>query len=247
MFYSRDCRTDIQLIVSGLKMLDFITGELLLFNKPLYWTSFDLVKRVRGAILKKLNIRNIKVGHTGTLDPLATGLLIICTGAYTKRIEQFQNLDKEYEANLMLGANTPSHDLETQIEQRFDISHVSVELLKNTLQTFVGTYLQQPPSFSAKFINGKRAYELARKGKDVELKSHSVSIYSLEILEYTKPILTIRIKCSKGTYIRALARDIGIKLQSGAHLVALKRTCIGHYTLEKAITFSEFEKLLNYM
>ena len=228
-------------------MLDFKTGELLLFNKPLYWTSFDLVKRVRGAILKKLNIKNIKVGHAGTLDPLATGLMIICTGAYTKRIEQFQNLNKEYEAELMLGASTPSHDLETEIDQRFDITHISKKQLKDLLDTFIGTFEQKPPSFSAKFINGKRAYELARKGRTVELKSNSVSIYNLDMIDYSKPILKIRIKCSKGTYIRALARDIGMKLHAGAHLTALKRTCIGDYTLGKAMTFNEFEKLLNFM
>ena len=228
-------------------MLDFKTGELLLFNKPLYWTSFDLVKRVRGAILKKLNIKNIKVGHAGTLDPLATGLMIICTGAYTKRIEQFQNLNKEYEAELMLGASTPSHDLETEIDQRFDITHISKKQLKDLLDTFIGTFEQKPPSFSAKFINGQRAYELARKGRVVELKSNSVSIYNLDMIDYSKPILKIRIKCSKGTYIRALARDIGMKLHAGAHLTALKRTCIGDYTLGKAMTFNEFEKLLNFM
>ena len=228
-------------------MLDYITGELLLFNKSLCWTSFDLVKRVRGVILKKLNIKSIKVGHAGTLDPLATGLMIICTGAYTKRIEQFQNLSKEYEAEVMLGASTPSYDLETEINQRFDIAHISKKQLKDLLDTFVGTFEQKPPSFSAKFINGQRAYELARKGKVVELKSNTVSIYSLDMIDYSKPILKIRIKCSKGTYVRAIARDIGIKLHAGAHLTALKRTRIGEYTLEKAMTFDEFEKLLNLM
>ena len=228
-------------------MLDFKTGELLLFNKPLCWTSFDLVKRVRGGILKKLNIKSIKVGHAGTLDPLATGLMIICTGAYTKRIEQFQNLSKEYEAEVMLGANTPSHDLETEIDQRFDIAHISKKQLKDLLDTFIGTFEQKPPSFSAKFINGQRAYELARKGRVVELKSNSVTIYGLDMIDYSKPILKIRINCSKGTYIRALARDIGIKLHASAHLTALKRTCIGDYTLKKAMTFDEFEKLLNFM
>ena len=228
-------------------MLDFKTGELLLFNKPLGWTSFDLVKRVRGVILKKLNIKTINVGHAGTLDPLATGLMIICTGAYTKRIEQFQNLSKEYEAEVMLGANTPSHDLETEIDQRFDIAHISKKQLKDLLDTFVGTFEQKPPSFSAKFINGQRAYELARKGRVVELKSNSVTIYGLDMIDYSKPILKIRINCSKGTYIRALARDIGIKLHAAAHLTALKRTCIGDYTLKKAMTFDEFEKLFNFM
>lgn len=225
-------------------MLDFKAGELLLFDKPLYWTSFDLVKRVRGAILKKTNISSIKVGHTGTLDPLATGLMIICTGIYTKRIEQLLNLNKEYEADLMLGANTPSHDLETSINERFDISHITKEFLRDIIKGFVGTYEQKPPSFSAKFINGKRAYELARKGRDVQLKPNLISINNLEIIEYHEPILKIRIKCSKGTYIRALARDIGQKLNTGAHLTALKRTAIGDYTLENSMSLSEFEKLL---
>jgi tRNA pseudouridine55 synthase len=220
---------------------------LLLFNKPLYWTSFDLVKRVRGVILKKMNIKSIKVGHAGTLDPLATGLMIVCTGSFTKRIEQFQNLNKEYEAEIMLGASTPSHDLETQIDRQFDISHISETLLKDLLKTLTGTFEQKPPSFSAKFINGKRAYELARKGKEVELKPNLVSIYSLDMIGYSRPILKIKIKCSKGTYIRALARDIGIKLNAGAHLTALTRTCIGDYTLEKAMTLDDFEKLLKFM
>ncbi len=228
-------------------MLDFKAGELLLFNKPLYWTSFDLVKRVKGIILKKTNINNIKVGHAGTLDPLATGLMIVCTGSYTKRIEQFTNLNKKYEADLMLGATTPSHDLETPIDQRYEISHISETLLSDALNSFTGTYNQKPPSFSAKFFNGKRAYKLARKGRDVELKSNLVSIYKLEMLAYNKPILKIRIHCSKGTYIRALARDIGNKLNAGAHLIALKRTAIGNYTLEKAMSLDEFEEFLKLM
>jgi len=228
-------------------MLDFITGELLLMNKPLYWTSFDLVKRVRGAIRKKMNISNIKVGHAGTLDPLATGLMIICTGACTKKIEHLQNLDKVYEAELILGASTPSHDLETQIDQRFDISHISEKSLNESLESFIGASEQRPPSFSAKSVNGKRAYELARKGRAVELKSKMVHIYSLDMIDYSKPTLKFRIRCSKGTYIRALARDIGIKLNAGAYLTALKRTCIGDFTLEKAMSFGEFEKLLNFM
>lgn len=228
-------------------MLDFKAGELLLFNKPLYWTSFDLVKRVKGIILKKTNIRNIKVGHAGTLDPLATGLMIVCTGTYTKRIEQFTNLNKEYEADLMLGATTPSHDLETPIDQRYEIHHISEKLLVDTLRSFTGTYNQKPPSFSAKFFNGKRAYELARKGRDVELKPNLVNIYKLEMLAYNKPVLKIRIHCSKGTYIRALARDIGNKLNAGSHLIALKRTAIGDYTLEKAMSLDEFEEFLKFM
>jgi tRNA pseudouridine55 synthase len=228
-------------------MLDFKAGELLLLNKPLYWTSFDLVKKVRGAILKQTNIKSIKVGHAGTLDPLATGLIIVCTGAYTKKIEQFKNLDKEYEADLMLGANTPSHDLETPVNERFEISHISETLLNDSLKNFIGTYEQKPPSYSAKFINGKRAYELARKGRSMELKPNLVSIHNLEMISYNEPILKIKIKCGKGTYIRALARDIGKKLNTGAHLTALKRTAIGDYTLEKAMSPDEFQKLLELM
>jgi tRNA pseudouridine55 synthase len=228
-------------------MLDFKTGELLLLNKPLYWTSFDLVKKVRGAILKKTNIKSIKVGHAGTLDPLATGLIIVCTGAYTRKIEQFKNLNKEYEADLMLGANTPSHDLETPVSERFEISHISETLLIDSLKSFIGTYEQKPPSFSAKFINGKRAYEFARKGRNIELKPNLVSIHNLEMVSYNKPVLKINIKCGRGTYIRALARDIGKKLNTGAHLIALKRTAIGDYTLEKAMSLDEFQKLLELM
>jgi tRNA pseudouridine55 synthase len=234
-------------VAEVIHMLDFKAGELLLLNKPLYWTSFDLVKRVKGIILKKTNIRNIKVGHAGTLDPLATGLMIVCTGAFTKKIEQFTNLNKEYEADLMLGATTPSYDLETPIDQRYEISHISETLLNDALRSFTGTYNQKPPSFSAKFFNGKRAYELARKGRDVDLKLNLVSIYKLEMLAYNKPVLKIRIHCSKGTYIRALARDIGYKLNAGAHLIALKRTAVGDYTLEKAMSLDEFQEFLKLM
>lgn len=225
-------------------MLDFITGELLLFDKPLCWTSFDLVKRVRGAILRKLNIKKIKVGHAGTLDPLATGLMIICTGASTKKIEQYQNLTKEYEAEILLGATTPSFDLETKVDQTYDTSHLSDNLVNKAVRQFTGTFKQEPPVFSAKFVNGKRAYEFARKGKNVSLKSNQITIYELEIINFASPILKIRVKCSKGTYIRALARDIGINLQTGAYLRELKRTAIGDFSLSKAMTYNDFEDLL---
>ena len=225
-------------------MLDFVGGEVLLFDKPQYWTSFDLVKRVRGTILRKLNIKKIKVGHAGTLDPLATGLMIICTGNATKQIEIFQYLPKKYDATFFLGATTPSFDLETEIDKKYNTEHLSDELVYNAINVFKGTFKQKPPDFSAKFINGKRAYEFARKGKEIHLKPSLITIYNLEIVEFNTPILKVIIKCSKGTYIRALARDLGIKLNSGAHLIELKRTGIGEFNLDKAMTFSEFENFL---
>lgn len=228
-------------------MLNFLTGELLLFDKPLYWTSFDLVKRVRGAIIRKMKIKRIKVGHAGTLDPLATGLMLVCTGNSTKKIVQFQNLNKEYEAEIVLGARTASNDLETDVEEVSDVSHISGSLLIDVLQEFSGTYEQEPPSFSAKFVSGKRAYNLAREGKQVKLKSNIVHIYELKLLDYSKPSLKIYIKCSKGTYIRALARDIGDRLKSGAYLKSLRRTAIGNYKIEEAMNFHEFEKLLEFL
>lgn len=228
-------------------MLNFLKGELLLLDKPLYWTSFDLVRRVRGAILRKMKIKKIKVGHAGTLDPLATGLMLVCTGNSTKNIEQFQNLDKEYEAEIVLGARTASNDLETDVEEVSDVSHISRSMLTDILQEFSGTYEQEPPSYSARLINGKRAYDLARKGKLVKLKSNIVHIYDLKLLDYTRPSAKIYIKCSKGTYIRALARDIGNRIKSGAYLKSLRRTAIGDYKIEEAMTFYEFEKLLEFL
>ncbi len=208
--------------------MDFITGEILLIDKPLGWTSFDVVKRVRGALLRRLHLKKLKVGHAGTLDPLATGVMIVTTGRATKRIEQLQAGVKEYVATLALGATTPSFDLETEIDGRHPTAHITRGLVEETLPRFCGRIEQVPPAFSACKIDGKRAYEMARKGRDVQLKPKTLVIDEIELLDYVDgESLTIRVVCSKGTYIRALARDIGEALGSGAHLTALRRTRVG--------------------
>ena len=186
--------------------MDYIEGAILYFDKPLTWTSFKLVAKVRNYLCKQLGIKKLKVGHAGTLDPLATGLMIICTGKATKRIEEFQYQTKEYIAELELGATTPSFDLEKEIDQRFDYKHVTLELVQNTLKKFVGTIEQVPPSFSACKVDGKRAYEMARKGEEVQLKPKVLIIDEIELLDFSLPKLTIRVVCSKGTYIREIGR-----------------------------------------
>jgi len=220
--------------------MDFQEGEILYFDKPLHWTSFDLVSKIRYKISRSLRIKKIKVGHAGTLDPLATGVMIICTGKATKKIEEFQCGSKEYIATLRLGATTPSFDLETAIDETFETNHITKEMIENVLQRFTGSIEQIPPAFSACKIEGNRAYQLARKGIEVELKPKSLVIDELELLSFHGDKLTIRIVCSKGTYIRALARDIGKALHSGAHLIALQRTRIGDVTLDKCISVDEF-------
>jgi len=220
--------------------MDFQEGEILYFNKPLHWTSFDLVSKIRYKISRSLHIKKIKVGHAGTLDPLATGVMIICTGKATKKIEEFQYRSKEYIATLRLGATTPSFDLETEIEETFETNHITKELIEEVLQRFTGSIEQVPPAFSACKIEGNRAYQLARKGLEVELKPKLLVIDEIELLSFHEDILTIRIVCSKGTYIRALARDIGKALHSGAHLIALQRTRIGDITLDKCLSVDEF-------
>jgi tRNA pseudouridine55 synthase len=209
-------------------MWDFEEGEVLAFDKPLHWTSFDLVAKVRYNLCRKLGKRKLKVGHTGTLDPLATGVVIICTGKQTKRIEQLQYDVKEYVATLQLGATTPSYDLE--------------KLIDATLPHFLGEQWQVPPMFSAVQVNGKRAYDLARKGEVVELKAKQLVIDEIEVLAFDQAAmqLTIRVVCSKGTYIRALARDIGESLNSGAHLIALRRTRVGATRVEDCMTIERF-------
>ena len=221
-------------------MMDFREGEILYFNKPLHWTSFDLVSKIRYKISRSLRIKKIKVGHAGTLDPLATGVMIICTGKATKKIEELQYGSKEYIATLHLGATTPSFDLETAIDETFETSHITGEMIEKALQRFIGSIEQIPPAFSACRIEGNRAYQLARKGLKVDLKPKSVVINEIEVLSFHENILTIRIVCSKGTYIRALARDIGRALDSGAHLIALQRTRIGDVTLDKCLSVDEF-------
>ena len=207
--------------------MNFLEGEVLYFDKPLYWTSFKLVKIVRTRISRKLKIKKIKVGHAGTLDPLASGVMIICTGKATKLIESFQYQTKEYVATLQLGATTPSFDRETEIDGVYPTEHITREGVETVLRQFVGSIQQVPPVYSACKIDGRRAYDFARKGEDVELKAKELVIDEIELLEYQSDIIKIRVVCSKGTYIRALARDIGQALGSGAHLIGLVRTRVG--------------------
>ena len=225
--------------------MDFIAGEILYFNKPLTWTSFDLVNKFRYKLSRKLKVKKIKVGHAGTLDPLATGVMIVCTGRATKRIDEFQYQTKEYIATLKLGETTPSFDLEKEIDAVYPTEHITRELVEEVLKTFVGTIQQIPPVFSACKVEGKRAYELARKGEEVELKSKTLVIDELELLECDLPVIKIRVVCSKGTYIRALARDIGEALNSGAHLTALERTRVGDVRIEDCLNPLDFKDWIN--
>ena len=228
-------------------MWDFEQGEVLAFDKPLHWTSFDLVAKVRYNLCKRLGTKKLKVGHTGTLDPLATGVVVICTGRKTKLIDQLQYDVKEYIATLQLGATTPSYDLEKEIDQTYPTEHITRELIDRTIPLFKGEQWQTPPAFSAIQINGKRAYEFARKGEEVELKPRLLVIDEIEVLNFDeeKMLLTIRVVCSKGTYIRALARDIGARLNSGAHLTALRRTRVGDTRVEDCYTIEQFLEKLN--
>jgi tRNA pseudouridine55 synthase len=216
--------------------MDFISGEIIGIDKPLGWTSFDAVKRLRGAIQRRLRVKKFKVGHAGTLDPLATGVLIVCTGRATRRIEALQNGTKEYVAEITLGATTPSFDLETEVDATYPWEHITEEKIREILPRFTGRVMQVPPVFSAVKVDGKRAYNLARKGKDIELAAKPLEIKEIEILGYDAPRLTLRIVCSKGTYIRALARDIGEALGSGGHLTALRRTRVGDITIGDCLT-----------
>lgn len=222
----------------------FEEGQILLFDKPLYWTSFDLVNKVRIMIRSALGIKKIKVGHAGTLDPLATGLMVICTGKATKMVNNLIGLDKEYIATIYLGKTTPSFDLETPIDAVFPTDHITKELVEATLRKFLGKNEQMPPSHSAKSIDGKRAYEYARKGIDKELKPSVIEIFDIELLDYSFPEIKIRVHCGKGTYIRSLARDIGLALESGAYLSSLVRTSSGPYKLEDAFNLEDFEFFL---
>lgn len=226
------------------RIWDFEGGELLIFNKPLYWTSFDLVKKVNNIIRASSGIKKLKVGHAGTLDPLATGVMVICTGKFTKKISDLQYHDKEYLATFHLGATTPSFDLETEVDARFDTEGITEEMVKNAIKEFGGRQMQVPPVYSAKNIDGKRAYEYARKGIDVKMEAVPVLFHELELTGYALPEIMIRIRCSKGTYIRSFARDLGLKLGCGAHLSSLIRTESGPYTLSDSMTLEEFEKIL---
>jgi tRNA pseudouridine55 synthase len=220
----------------------FEEGQVLLFNKPVYWTSFDLVSKIRIIIIKTLGIKKIKVGHAGTLDPLASGLMIICTGKATKRIEEFRDLDKEYTATFHIGATTPSFDLETEIEGNFPTGHITEELVKEVLSGYSGEQKQVPPLHSAKLISGKRAYEYARKGITKELEPVSVFFHEIELLSFGIPEIKVRIRCSKGTYIRSFARDFGKSLKSGAYLSSLERTSIGSLKIQDAVSIEKFQE-----
>ncbi len=215
--------------------MDFIEGEVLYVDKPLHWTSFRLVRVVRAKLCGKLKIKKLKVGHAGTLDPLATGVMIVCTGKKTKEIERLQAQTKEYIAEIRLGATTPSFDLETEIDAEYPVEHISREMVEECLKQFTGEIEQVPPLFSAVKIDGKRAYEFARKNEEIELKPKILVIKEIELLYYDLPTITVRVVCGKGTYIRALARDIGESLGSGAHLLALQRTRVGDVSLNDCL------------
>lgn len=224
--------------------MNFEKGEILYFDKPLRWTSFDLVNKARNIIRYQLGVKKLKIGHAGTLDPLATGVMIVCTGKCTKQIDTFQYQTKEYVATLQLGSTTPSFDLETEVDGVYPTEHITEELLKETLSKFIGEIKQVPPVYSAVKINGKRAYQYARKGEEVEIKPKTLVIDEIELLSFADNVATIRVVCSKGTYIRALARDIGLELNSGAHLISLKRTRIGDVKVDDCVSIEKFESMI---
>ena len=224
--------------------MDFVAGEIIPIFKPYTWTSFQIVNKVRYHLSRKYGIKRFKVGHAGTLDPLATGVLLLCTGKATKRIEEIQKHTKVYEAEIMLGATTPSYDMEHPVNETFPYEHITKEMVENTLKQFVGDIAQRPPLFSACKVDGKRAYDLARKGSDMQLEPKQIRIDDIELLEYELPKIKIRVTCGKGTYIRSLARDIGEALQSGAYLTGLTRTRIGEYKIEHCITPEAFPEWL---
>lgn len=227
-------------MVKSMDEYDFQTGEILLFDKELDWTSFDLVRKLRNFLTRKTGVKKLKVGHAGTLDPKATGLMIVCTGKETKNIDLIQAKEKEYVAILKLGATTPSYDLETAENEFFPTDHLTLELVNEKLLGFMGEIDQVPPLFSAVKIEGKRAYEHARKGNDIVLQSKKITISELEVLQFSKNEIKLRIVCSKGTYVRGLARDLGLALNCGAYLVGLCRTRIGDLKLESAWNLQDF-------
>lgn len=219
---------------SGFQLEDFVNGSILLVNKPADWTSFDVVNKIRNTLKHALRIKKIKVGHSGTLDPMATGLLIICTGKATRQLADFQNLSKEYEGTLMLGGCTPSYDAETPVEEEFPVSHITNEAIEAARMGFLGDIAQVPPMFSAIKVDGQPLYKRARKGESIEVKAREVSIYKFDLTRIALPEIDFHVACSKGTYIRSLAHDFGKALQSGAYLTALHRTRIGDYSIDGA-------------
>ncbi|MBD98700.1 MAG: tRNA pseudouridine(55) synthase TruB [Verrucomicrobia bacterium] len=225
-------------------MPNFLEGEILLINKPKHWTSFDIVKKVRSILYHKLGLKKVKVGHAGTLDPLATGLLILCTGKKTKIIESIQSTKKEYSGIIQLGGTTPSYDLETAVENEKSYDHLEPSQISAAANSFIGSIHQFPPKFSAIKIDGQRAYKAARKGQDIEIKSKIVQIDQFEIVKVDLPEVHFKVVCSKGTYIRSLAHDLGERLKVGGYLKELKRNGIGEYRLEDAIDVEDFERQL---
>jgi len=224
---------------------DFLEGQLILIDKPINWSSFQAVNAVKWAIRKRFQLKKIKVGHAGTLDPLASGLLLICAGKFTKRIHEFQGMPKEYEGTITLGSSTPSYDLETEVDNVFPTDHITHELIHKTKALFLGKIAQKPPVFSALKKDGKRMYEYAREGKELEIKARFVEVLEFEILEINLPVLRFRIRCSKGTYIRSIAHDFGKALNSGGHLSSLRRTKIGDYNVNNAVAPANFKEMMN--
>lgn len=222
--------------------MDFISGEILLVNKPLHWTSFQAVNKIRYHLRRQTGVKKIKVGHAGTLDPLADGLLIICTGKKTKEIDSYMGLEKVYSGVITLGATTPSYDLETEIDKRYDLAGITETAIKKVAAEMVGEQDQMPPVFSAKRVDGNRAYDMARAGKPVELKTKRITISDFEITAIALPEVHFKITCSKGTYIRSIAFDFGRKLNNGGHLSALRRESIGEFSLDKAWKLEDLVK-----
>lgn len=227
-------------------MPDYYKGEIILINKPLGWTSFQAVNKLKYGLKRHSSLLidgkhvHLKIGHAGTLDPLATGLLIVCTGKKTKEIQSFQDMPKEYTGTFFIGATTPCYDLEKPVDKTFPIAHITPELIENAVKTFIGQQEQVPPIFSAVMVDGKRAYDLARKGEEVELKPKTIHIFEFEITRNSLPEIDFRIVCSKGTYIRSIARDLGLALNSGAHLTKLERTKIGDFLVREAASPEEY-------
>lgn len=231
--------------LSNLSKEDFESGVILLINKEINWTSFDVVKKIKNLLKEKFRFKKIKVGHAGTLDPLATGLLVICTGKSTKMISEIQNQKKEYTGEFTMGATTPSYDLETEIDNRYDISNISESDISSKTKLFIGEVFQKPPIFSAIKVKGERLYEKARRGEKINIKKRKITIYNFKLTEILLPKIHFIIECSKGTYIRSIAHDFGKSLNSGAYLSKLVRTKIGEFNLKDAKSIIEFENELN--
>ena len=224
---------------------DYLAGQMVLIDKPLGWSSFDVVKKIKHLISKKYNLKKLKVGHAGTLDPLATGLLIVCTGKFTKRISEIQGQEKTYTGTITLGGTTPSYDLETEVDTNYKTSHITKELIHQTTKQFIGEIDQKPPIFSALKKGGERLYEKARRGEEIMIESRKIFVREFNIISIENLTVAFEIKCSKGTYIRSIANDFGTALNSGGYLSSLCRTAIGDYELSKGIDIESFEKLLN--